>query len=362
MKKLIAAMIILSVGALAQAQEPKDTTSKLPKPTEAPISRLMLIDTHSHLPKGLTLDQLVKLMDENGVAMTALMPTFYGGNKPDGQGISDENLVLDFHRKRPDRIIPFMGMQRPVLLDKGRWEQPDAMAERLLRFTESQLRTGSFKGVGEFILCHYPYSYPSGARGETIRIPADTPLMKKFLDLAAKYNVPVSIHYEIDEESLPSLKKMLEYGRRTTVILAHNGGRPDLPTLQTLLNEYPNVLIDWAGMTHLGGYGWTSPPPPPRPTGRGVTGGTWVWFVKNPIEDGKGHLRPEWKVFAEQYQDRIVGIGFDGAHPEQFFVNTEGYKMALAAFRSMLSDLSPGTAEKIGFKNAQRLFGAIGAK
>lgn len=192
--------------------------------------------------------------------MTVLMPTFYGGNKPEGQGISDENLVLDFYRKRPDIIIPFLGMQRPILLDRKRWEQPDAAEERLLKFTESQLSTAPFRGMGEFILSHYPYSYPSGARGETIRIPADTPLMKKFLDLAAKYSVPVSIHYEVDGESLPSLKRMLEYGRRTTVILAHNGGRADILTLKNLLNEYPNVFIDWSGMTHFGGYGLTSAP------------------------------------------------------------------------------------------------------
>jgi hypothetical protein len=87
----------------------------------------------------------------------------------------------------------------------------------------------------------------------------------------------------------------------------------------------------------------------------------YTWFVKNPIEDGNGHLLSKWKVFAEQYQDRIVGICFDGAHPEQF-MNPEVYKMALAAFRSMLSDLSPEAAEKIASKNGQRLFGAVGAR
>ena len=352
MKKLIAALIIVFVGALAQAQESADTTAKLQKSAETPLSRLMLIDVHSHLVRGLSLDLLIKIMDENGIAMTVLMPTYYGGNKPEGQGISDENLVLDYYRKRPDRIIPFMGMQRPILLEKKRWEQPDAAAERLLQFTERQLSTGSFKGIGEFILSHYPYLYPSGARGEEIRIPADAPLMKKFLDLAAKYNVPVSLHYEIDDESLPSLKRMLEYGRRNIVILAHNGGRADIPTLQALLNEFPNVLIDWSGMTHFGGYGLTSPPA----MGKGYT-----WFVKNPIEDGNGHLLSKWKMFAEQYQDRIVGIGFDGAHPEQY-INPEVYKRALAAFRSMLSDLSSEAAEKIAFKNAQKLFGAVGAR
>jgi len=284
-------------------------------------------------------------MDETGVQMTVLMPVFYERDKPQGQGISDENLVLDFYQKRPDRIIPFLGMQRPVLLDKRRWEQPDTAAERCFQLAESQLSTGSFRGIGEFILCHYSYSFPSGAQGGTIRIPADTPLMKRFLDLAAKYHVPVTIHYEIDEESLPSLKRMLEYGRRTTIILAHNGGRPALATLQTLLKEYPNLLIDWAGMNDFGAYGRTSQPDT-----------KFTWFVKNPIEDGTGHLRPEWKTFFEQYPDRIIGVGTDMAHPEGW-AHPQGYIRQIAAFRSMLQDLSLGTAQKIGFQNAQKLFG-----
>jgi Tat protein secretion system quality control protein TatD with DNase activity len=343
-KKLIAALIIVFVAALVQAQESADTNAKLPKPAEAPISRPMLIDVHSHLPRGLTLDHLIKVMDEEGIAMTVLMATYYGGMRIGGQGITDEDLVLDYYRKRPDRIIPFIGMQRGMLLERTIWEQPDA-AESLLRFTESQLSTGSFKGIGEFILRHYPYLYPSGAQGKDINIPADTPLMRKFLDLAAKYNVPVNIHYEIDAESLPSLKRMLEYGQRNTIILAHNGGRADMPTLKALLNEFPNVFIDWAGMTRFGGYGLISPPPQKD----------YIWFVKNPIEDGRGNLRPGWKVFAEQYQDRIVGIGFDGAHPEHYR-SPEVYKKHLAILRSMVSGLSPEAAEKIGFKNAQKLF------
>jgi hypothetical protein len=176
--------------------------------------------------------------------------------------------------------------------------------------------------------------------------------MRKFLDLAAKYSVPVNIHYEIDAESLPSLKRMLEYGQRNTIILAHNGGRADMPTLKALLNEFPNVFIDWAGMTRFGGYGLISPPPPEK---------GYIWFVKNPIEDGKGNLRPGWKMFAEQYQDRIIGIGFDGAHTEHYR-SPEVYKRHMEILRSMVTGLSPETAQKIGFKNAQRLFGAPGAR
>jgi hypothetical protein len=107
-KKLIAALIIVFVAALVQAQESADTNAKLPKPAEAPISRPMLIDVHSHLPRGLTLDHLIKVMDEEGIAMTVLMATYYGGMRIGGQGITDEDLVLDYYRKRPDRIIPFI--------------------------------------------------------------------------------------------------------------------------------------------------------------------------------------------------------------------------------------------------------------
>ena len=152
---------------------PTPVTTPTPTPTPTPLltpaptlpsapKPLPLIDAHNHLPRGVTLDYLTELMDQAGVQMTLLMPVSYGANQPQGQGISDENLVLDFYKKAPNRIIPFLGMQRPVLLDATRWQQPDAVAEALLEFAESQLRTGLFRGMGEFILWHYPYSYSGG--------------------------------------------------------------------------------------------------------------------------------------------------------------------------------------------------------
>ena len=70
--------------------------------------------------------------------------------------------------------------------------------------------------------------------------------MKRFLELAAKYLVPVIIHYEIDNESFSALKRMLEYGRSTTIILAH-GDRADPPTLRAILDEHPNVYCNLGG-------------------------------------------------------------------------------------------------------------------
>ena len=263
-----------------------------------------------------------------------MITVYYGAPKPRGQGISDEDLVLEFYKQRPDRIIPFLGMQRPELgqPNTARWLQPDVTAEKLLAFAETRLRTGFFRGIGEFILWHYPCSLPSGSIGGAVKIPADTPLMKRFLDLGSKYHVPVLIHHEIDPESLPALKRMLDYGRSTTVILAHNCGRPDPATLKALLDEYPNVYCDLGGMTINNAYGRVSEPPKPG-----------QWIVKNPVEDGAGHLRPHWITLYEAYADRFVGIGLDSAHPEGWAI-PEHYGSTIAIFRSMLSDLSPEAA------------------
>ena len=311
-------------------------------PISTPKGLLPLVDAHNHLPRGVTIEQVIKLMDEAGVQAMTLMTVYYQADKAGGQGISDESLVLEFYKKHPDRIIPILGMQRPVLNSPDRWKSPDEEAEKLLRFTESQLQKGIFKGVGEFILRHYPYSFPRGPRGGTLKIPADMPLMKQFLDLAAKYLVPVIIHYEIDDESLPALKRMFEGGHRTKIVLAH-AGRPDPPTLKAILDEYPNVYCDLGGMTRNGGYGR-------------ISGGEGMWTVKNPIDDGTGHLRHEWKALYNQYPDRFM-IGTDFAHPEPWIVPGL-YKQRINEFRSLLSDLSPGAAEKIGFRNAQKLFGS----
>jgi hypothetical protein len=179
------------------------------------------------------------------------------------------------------------------------------------------------------------------AVGGEVTIPADTPLMRRFLDLAARYNVPVTIHYEVDAESLASLRSMLDYGRRTKIILAHNCGRPDPETLQALLESYPNLHCDLGGMTPIGFYGIMVPRGGQQP--------------KNPLDDGEGHLRLEWKALYERYPDRFVGVGTDLAHPDAW-ENRRSYTNQIGIFRSWLSDLSPETAELIGFRNARRLF------
>lgn len=75
MKRLIAALGFVLVHALASAQGMADANINPTKSTETSGVRQRLIDVHSHLVRGLSLDQLIKIMDENAIAMTVLMPT-----------------------------------------------------------------------------------------------------------------------------------------------------------------------------------------------------------------------------------------------------------------------------------------------
>ena len=58
------------------------------------------IDVHGHIPpEGLSLEEILRLMDEAGISKTVLMP----------RGPIPQGAALDLFREAPDRIIPFLG-------------------------------------------------------------------------------------------------------------------------------------------------------------------------------------------------------------------------------------------------------------
>src|SRR5512139_3610508 len=77
----------MSTSTLTRTPTPEPTPSPTPTPTltptpappPMPAGMLPLRDAHVHLPRELTLDHLIKLMDETGVWMATLMPVFFTG-------------------------------------------------------------------------------------------------------------------------------------------------------------------------------------------------------------------------------------------------------------------------------------------
>lgn len=296
-----------------------------------------IIDAHGHLNGDMSAERLIELMDRGGVRRMVLMARYYGAK---AGGLGSDEQALDYARKYPGRFIPFVAGQRPVLLSQTRWLSPDGKAEDLLRDVEAKLKSGEFYGLGEFIMLHYAYTTRQGETGgeQDVRMPVDSDLMRRFANLGTAYRVPLLIHLEAEPDAVADMVRLLEYAAGTRVIWAHNCGRASANQIKTLLARYPNLLCDLGGMiaTPDSGYGhyW------PRKT-------PWTHLI-----EAGGRLFPEMKELYETFPDRFL-LGTDAAHTPAL----QYYEVRIARFRGLLSQLSPLTARRLAFLNAEQLFG-----
>lgn len=301
---------------------------------------LQVIDAHNHLNHDMPAEELVKLMDRNGVRAMVLMARYYGGRDA---GYGRDEQAADYAAKYPGRFIPFVAGQRGELGRHARyiWESPTAGGDDYLQEAEEKLKSGQYFGLGEFILYHHAYDLSSwGELGNEVRLPVDSYLMSRIAELGAKYGVPVLFHAEAEPDIVPQVETVLRANPRTSFIWAHNCGRGRASQTSALLERYPNLMCDLGGMVvtpnNRGGYGryW------PRRT-------EWIHLVQ---KDG-GELYPEMRALFEHFPDRFI-IGTDTAHtPALRF-----YDERIHAFRQLLSQLTPWKARMIARENAERVF------
>ena len=303
-----------------------------------------LVDAHNHLNADMTCENLVADMDRAGVTSMVLMPRHY--SKPSDGGRATDEQALDCDRRFPGRFIPFIGGQRDEMGPLRRtWRDPQER-HHLLWGMEEKLKTGRYRGLGEFILVHHAYSVKvSGETGGEVRIAADEPLMIAIAGLGARYRVPVLFHAEAEPEVITQVHRLFKAAPDTRFIWAHNCGRGSASQIRVFLETYPNLTCDLGHMfngprTH-GGYGtyW------PRKT-------PWIHLVM----DENGSVVPDMKALFEAFPGRFL-IGADNAHTP--VKKWYGYHMAI--FRVMLAQLSPPAARRISHENARALFAKPGA-
>jgi predicted urease superfamily metal-dependent hydrolase len=303
---------------------------------------LPLFDAHTHLNHDMPAETLLQAMDATGVRRMALIPRHY---RDDGWATDEQ--AADYAGRHPDRFVAFVGGQRGDLSKPGNWTSDHVFLGQAI----AKLNTRHFHGVGEFIINHYGYNryVPTTNQAYTgdVRIPVDTPLMFKIMDLAARHGVPVLIHAEAEDETARQMRRLLESFPEAKVIWAHNCGRAAAARVAEFLRQHPQLLCDLAGMAV----------PFPEPYGWGTFGtiagreykpGSHVTRVQN----NNGTLNLSMRDLFEAFPDRFV-IGTDTAHPFQY----SRYADMVAAFRRLLSQLKPETARKIGYDNAERLYG-----
>ena len=165
-----------------------------------------------------------------------------------GKGVRFDDLSERLLAAYPDRFIPV-----------GNGGQPPALTEAPDEFLDAQEAAARRKRIllfGEFEFRHYP-SPRQAKRGELdrdVHVPIDGPTGHRVFSLSAKTGMPFQIHYEVEDELLAPLEKMLEQYPQAKVIWCHlaqvryseRAARYTPEYVQTLIGRFPNLYFDTA--------------------------------------------------------------------------------------------------------------------
>ena len=256
-----------------------------------------LIDAHSHLPNAAAIDAYVAAMKRHNVLKVVLLGV--GGLQKD-----DTAWLTAASRKYPDRVITGLPL-------------PDPMSEAAASQLQLQLDRGKPHAIGEV------HMRQVGRR--LIDRDPNAPVFGQILDVAAKFDVPVVIHYELTDQAETALSRALAAHRKSTIVLAHGGEGPP-GRLDRLLLRNPNLFVDLSGMH----------------------------FQRTPaLASETGPLDPGWKALIEKMPDRFM-IGVDAWAARLF--EPAMLDRLFAWTRRILGELKPDVAERVGHRNAVKVY------
>jgi len=248
--------------------------------------KLPIFDTHVHYKEPAWSvyppDAIIDIMEKAGVIKALVSST------------PDEGTRM-LYREDPDRIIPFL---RPYHDDvnSGNWHQKD----RIVGYFKKRLQMPIYKGLGEFHI-HNP-------------IDADSPVIKKTVQLAVERNLYIHVH-----SNHRAVEKIFTYEPGVKILWAHAGMSDPPGVVSEMLDRFENLWVDIS--------------------------------IREYEIAPNGQLDPEWKKLFLDHSERIT-IGSDTWVNSQW----DNYEGIIAFDRNWLAQLPPGVATKIAFENAKRLF------
>jgi predicted TIM-barrel fold metal-dependent hydrolase len=256
-----------------------------------------LIDAHSHVSSAAAIDAYVTAMKRHNVLKVVLLGV--GGLQKD-----DTAWLTAAAKKYPDRVVAGLPL-------------PDPTAESAVSQLEIQLDRGKPRVIGEV------HMRQVGQR--LIDRDPNGPVFGKILDVAAKFQVPIVIHYELTDQAETALDRALAAHRKSIVVLAHGGEGPP-GRLDRLLLRNPNLHVDLSGMH----------------------------FQRTPaLASETGPIDPGWKALIEKMPDRFM-IGVDVWAARLF--EPAMLDRLLIWTRRILGELKPDVAERVAHRNAVKLY------
>jgi predicted TIM-barrel fold metal-dependent hydrolase len=319
-------------------------------------SSFKIIDVHDHfsgwLYKGYgngyekAAEIAVKKMDALQIRMMFIMPTPQTVNQDNEHSVDD---YLNVIKKYPDRFALLGGggslnimIQQAVIGGAVTKELHNAFKAK----AQELLKKGII-GFGEMAAEHFSMN----PTHPYITAPPDHELFLLLADIAAEADIPIDIHMEGIEndinlperllmfpnnpksvkQNIPQFEKLLMHNRNAKIIWDHVGwdNTENVTTelLDRLLGVHPNLYMSI------------------RVVSRNIP--------SRPL-DVQGIIKSNWVMLINKYPDRFM-IGSD-----EFILPTEGGDHdstgSLDTALGFLQQLPPDVAEKIGYRNAEKIF------
>lgn len=197
-------------------------------------------------PKKLDIESVAKDMDSLNIGLMALSSDI-------GKGLFEEGVRFDDLSARllasyPDRFISVgNGGQKPALT-----EDTDAFLDA----QEAAAKAKKIMLLGEYEFRHYPSprQVKRGQFDRDVSIPIDGPIGQRVFSISEKTGMPFQIHYEIEDELLAPLEKMLAQYPKAKVIWCHfaqiryieRASRYSPAYIESLIKRFPNLYFDTA--------------------------------------------------------------------------------------------------------------------
>jgi hypothetical protein len=281
---------------------------------------LPIIDAHFHVMPYMDLAELQKAMDRNGIRAAG------GAN-----AIGGPQRTIEVANTLGARYIRATGQGQWLSLKQdggvAALENADSPAfKSRLAAMETDLRDNGARVIGEI----HVNSLNSAANERVYhKIRGDAPTLKAMFDLAGKYKRALNVHAEWSGDTARELTALAASNREARLILSHCGVIASASDIRDVFEKNSNISCDLSARS----------PPQLKPK------------IMHRMVFDNGRLRDDWKKLIEDFPDRFI-VGIDDAF------NWTDYEDTARNIRTgLLANLTPPTAEKVAWKNAQALFG-----
>jgi hypothetical protein len=192
------------------------------------------------------IDFIARSMDQLNIGLMGLSADIGKGQFK--EGVRFKNLSERLITAYPDRFIAVGNGGQPPLLT----ETP----EEFLDAQDAAARKKKIVLFGEYEFRHYPSprQVKRGNMERDVSVPIDGPTGHRLFSMSEKTGLPFQIHYEIEDELLAPLEKMLTQYPKAKVVWCHlaqiryieRGSRYTPAYVDGLLTRFPNLYFDTA--------------------------------------------------------------------------------------------------------------------